>query len=81
MLGKRILFLFLLFSCLSFGQSKFNQFLEVSDTLNIKRRNAVVLTESTLATASLVGLNSLWYNDYPRSKFHTIMTIRLCHMD
>lgn len=72
MLRKRIFLLFLFFCCLSFGQSKFNQFLEVSDTLNIKRRNAVVLTEATLATASLVGLNSLWYNDYPRSKFHTI---------
>jgi hypothetical protein len=69
---KRIFLLFLLFSCLSFSQSKINQFLEVSDTLNVKRKNAVVLTESALATASLVGLNSLWYNDYPRSKFHTI---------
>jgi hypothetical protein len=69
---KRIFLLFLLFSCLSFSQSRINQFLEVSDTLNVKRKNAVVLTESALATASLVGLNSLWYNDYPRSKFHTI---------
>lgn len=72
MIRKRIFLLFLLFSCLSFSQSKINQFLEVSDTLNVKRKNAVVLTESALATASLVGLNSLWYNDYPRSKFHTI---------
>ena len=72
MLRKRIFLLFLFSGCLSFSQSKFNQFLEVSDTLNVKRRNAVVLTESVLATASLVGLNTLWYNDYPRSKFHTI---------
>ena len=72
MLRKRVVLLFLLFCCLGFGQSKFNQFLEVSDTLNVKRRNAVVLTESVLTTASLVGLNSLWYNDYPRSRFHTI---------
>lgn len=72
MIRKRIFLLFLLFSCLSFSQSRINQFLEVSDTLNVKRKNAVVLTESALATASLVGLNSLWYNDYPRSKFHTI---------
>jgi hypothetical protein len=69
---KRIFLLFLLFSCLSFSQSRINQFLEVSDTLNVKRKNSIVLTESVLATASLVGLNSLWYNDYPRSKFHTI---------
>ena len=66
MLRKRFFLLFLFSGCLSFSQSKFNNFLEVSDTLNVKRRNAVVLTESVLATASLVGLNTLWYNDYPR---------------
>lgn len=43
-----------------------------SDTLNIKRRNAVILTESTLGGITLLGLNQLWYADYERSKFHTI---------
>ena len=47
-------------------------FFKPSDTLNTARRNAIVATEAGLGTLTLVGLNSLWYNDYPRSKFHTI---------
>lgn len=46
-----------------------NSFWEKSDTLNIKRRNAVAITESVLATATLFALNELWYKDYPRSSF------------
>lgn len=56
----------------SFSQSKINQFLKPSDTLNISRRNAVIITEASLATISLIALDQLWYKDYPRSKFHTI---------
>ncbi|MDB2385680.1 YfiM family protein, partial [Polaribacter sp.] len=44
-------------------------FWEKSDTLNIKRRNAVVVTETVLATGTLFALNELWYKDYPRSSF------------
>ncbi|EDP69906.1 hypothetical protein FBALC1_10252 [Flavobacteriales bacterium ALC-1] len=55
-----------------FSQSKLNQFLKPSDSLHISRRNAVVITETSLATLTLVGLNQLWYADYPRSKFKTI---------
>nr|WP_262920450.1 YfiM family protein [Hanstruepera flava] len=47
-------------------------FLKPSDTLDTKRRNAVIITEASLATLSLVALDQLWYKDYPRSKFHTI---------
>ncbi|WP_417874868.1 DUF2279 domain-containing protein [Xanthomarina gelatinilytica] len=57
---------------ISFSQSKPNQFLKPSDTLNTFRRNAVVITEATMATLTLVGLNQLWYADYPKSKFHTL---------
>ena len=32
----------------------------------------VVVTESLLAGGALVGLNQLWYADYPRSDFHFI---------
>lgn len=64
---------FLIFlSQLSFSQSKINTFLKPSDTLNIQRRNAVYITEASIATMSLIGLNQLWYSDYPQSKFHTI---------
>jgi hypothetical protein len=30
----------------------------------------VTLTEAALYTGSLIGLNELWYKDYPRSPFH-----------
>ncbi len=54
------------------SQSTTNLFLKPSDSLNVPRRNGVVITEASLGIVSLIGLNSLWYNDYPRSKFHTI---------
>ena len=54
------------------SQSKIDQFLKPSDTLNVSRRNAVVLTEASLASLTLIGLDQLWYADFPRSKFKTI---------
>lgn len=54
------------------AQSKFSSFLKPSDSLNRSRRNAVVITEASLATMTLIGLDQLWYADYPRSKFKTI---------
>jgi len=47
-------------------------FYKKSDTLNTKRRNGVIITESVLAGSALIGLNQLWYQDYPRSNFHFI---------
>jgi len=64
--------IFWLLSITCFSQSNLNQFLKPSDSLNIPRRNALVISEASIAGLSLIGLNSLWYNDYPRSKFHTI---------
>ena len=55
-----------------FSQSKLNQFLKPSDSLNTSRRNAVMISESVLASATLIGLNQLWYADYPRSSFKTL---------
>ncbi|WP_458626194.1 DUF2279 domain-containing protein [Winogradskyella sp. PC D3.3] len=62
---------FFLTSASVFSQSKFNQFLKPSDTLNKSRRNTVVIAEAALATTTLVGLNQLWYADYQRSNFKT----------
>ncbi len=64
--------IFVFFTISVFSQSKINTFLKPSDTLNIPRRNAVIITEASLATVSLLALDQLWYKDYPRSKFHTI---------
>nr|WP_173966200.1 DUF2279 domain-containing protein [Flavobacterium collinsii] len=54
------------------AQSRFESFLTLSDTLNNKRQNTVIVTEATLASVTLLGLNQLWYADYPRSNFHFI---------
>lgn len=66
-----ILPLFLL-SLFSFSQSNLNKFLKPSDTLNVARRNAVIISEASLAGITLIGLNQLWYKDYPNSKFHIL---------
>ncbi|KFB02172.1 hypothetical protein IA57_00580 [Mangrovimonas yunxiaonensis] len=57
--------------CLAQTPSNLELFFKPSDTLNKPRRNGVVITEVSLASATLVGLNQLWYKDYPKSKFHT----------
>ncbi len=59
-------------SSFTFSQSNINTFLKPSDTLNISRRNAVVITEASLVGLTLIGLNQLWYRDYPSSKFHSL---------
>ena len=46
-----------------------SSFLSPSDTLNVDRRNTVVITEAVLATTTLVALDQLWYSDFDRSSF------------
>jgi uncharacterized protein YfiM (DUF2279 family) len=64
--------LFLIIGFCSQAQSKFSKYLEPSDSLNINKRNTVVITEASLAILNIIGLNELWYKDYPKSNFHTI---------
>ena len=59
---------FLFFISISLGQN--SSFFKKSDTLNTKRRNAVVITKSALAGGALLALHQLWYKDYPQSSFH-----------
>ncbi|WP_317130596.1 MULTISPECIES: DUF2279 domain-containing protein [Bizionia] len=54
------------------AQSAVQSFLTPSDSLHIPRRNAVVIAEASIGGLTLIGLNTLWYSDYKRSKFHTI---------
>ena len=63
---------FLLISYFSFSQSKLNTFLTPSDTLNKPLRNTVAISEATIASLSLIGLNQLWYADYEKSGLHAI---------
>lgn len=70
---KRVFLLILLLGSIDcFSQSKLDLFLTPSDSLNTSRRNAVVITEASLGTLTLVGLDQLWYADFPRTKFRTI---------
>lgn len=51
------------------AQSKLNDFFKPSDTLDTKRRNAVVISEAVFTSAALVGLHQIWYADYEKSSF------------
>lgn len=55
-----------------FAQNSFENFLKPSDSLNKKRQNIVFISEAVLASGALIGLNQLWYADYPQSNFHFI---------
>jgi len=49
-----------------------SSFYKKSDTLNTKRRNTVIITETALSIGTLVALDKLWYSGYSRSNFHFI---------
>ena len=66
------LFIFLFVSDFSQAPSDNNTFLKPSDTLNKPRRTGVYVGESVALGVTLVGLNQLWYKDYPKSDFHFI---------
>ncbi|MFV5702836.1 DUF2279 domain-containing protein [Flavobacterium sp. XS2P12] len=71
---KRLLFLFLFLIGYQtgFSQNIIDIFLTPSDSLNKKRQNTVVISEAILTSGVLVGLNQLWYTNYPKSDFHFI---------
>lgn len=55
-----------------FAQNSVDNFFKPSDSLNKKKQNTVILSEAVLASGILVGLNQIWYADYPKSNFHFI---------
>lgn len=67
-----LLFLCLIGFQIGNSQNTAESFFKPSDSLNRKRQNAVFISEAVLATGTLVGLNQLWYSDYPKSDFHFI---------
>lgn len=69
---KIVLFFFLLQITCGFSQSHLNSFLKPADSLNKSRRTTVIVTELGVTAVALIGLNQLWYADYPKSSFHTI---------
>ena len=54
------------------AQNSIEKFLKPSDTLNKKRLKTLVISEVVIGSATLIGLNQIWYADYPRSNFHFI---------
>jgi uncharacterized protein YfiM (DUF2279 family) len=69
---KYYIILFLFFSSFLFSQSSIESFLKPSDTLNKKRLKSLVVSELAIGSAALIGLNQLWYANYPRSDFRFI---------
>lgn len=70
---KSLLILVILMNAVfSHSQSAVDSFLTPSDTLNKQRRTTVIISETALAVIALVGLNQLWYADYPKSDFKII---------
>lgn len=69
---KKILPFLLLSAFCVHGQGKVDAFLKPADTLNKTRRNAVIISGTAGAAVALVGLDQLWYADYPRSGFQVI---------
>jgi uncharacterized protein YfiM (DUF2279 family) len=67
-------YILFLLCCTSFlwAQKGLNAFLKPSDTLHKSRLKTLVISEASLGTAALVGLNQVWYADYPKSNFHFI---------
>ena len=58
--------------CIFFGLQINAQGLDSAPTLDKKKRNILLISEASIYTISLVGLNQLWYADYPKSNFHFI---------
>ena len=46
--------------------------MDIPSNIDKKKRNILLLSEATVYTVALVGLNQLWYADYPKSSFHFI---------
>ena len=66
------LLLFWMVAPIGFSQNTVASFFKPADSLQLKRQNAVVISEAVLATGTLIGLNQVWYADYPKSNFHFI---------
>lgn len=59
-------------SIFGFSQISIDSFFKPSDSLNKSRRNTLICSEATVASIALIGLNQLWYADYPHSNLHSI---------
>lgn len=72
LIRAKLLFFFLFVSVFCKAQSDINFFFKPSDTLNKPRKNGVYIGKSVALGTTLIGLNQLWYKEYPKSNFHFI---------
>ncbi|WP_439129570.1 DUF2279 domain-containing protein [Polaribacter sp.] len=70
MINNKTALFFIIILCTFSLYAQNSSFFKKSDTLNKPRRNAVIISESALASGSLLALNELWYKDYERASFH-----------
>ena len=70
---KRVLLYIIIgsFGTISWSQN-FSSFIKPADSLNTGRTNTIILTSSIVTATALVGLNQLWYANYPQASFHFI---------
>jgi hypothetical protein len=62
--------LFLSINTAAFSQSSINRFLTPADSINKQRAITVVASWTLIYTGTLIGLNQVWYSQYPHSSFH-----------
>lgn len=62
----------LLFFDMAWGQSALEVFLKPADSLNVSRRNAVVVSETVLFVGGIMKINKPFNSDYSMVKFHCI---------
>lgn len=65
-----LLFFTILCFNITWGQSGINNFLKPSDSLNVARRNAVIITESILFIGGVIQINKPFDGDHLNTKFH-----------
>ncbi len=71
--SKSIIIALLFWCCqIAVAQNSIENFLKPSDTLNKRRLKTLVISEVAIGSATLIGLDQIWYADYPRSNFHFI---------
>lgn len=64
----RIISLFFVSVC--FAQSKIDRYLKPSDSLDIPRKNTVLIGQGVAMGGSLIALSQAWYKDYDKTNFH-----------
>ena len=63
---------FFIFSGFVSAQSNISAFSKPTDSLYKSRLKTVIISEAVFASSVLIGLNQLWYKDFPKSDFHFV---------